>query len=112
MRKTIKRRSKKQRGGDFFPSSNTYSTQPSGIDNMANGIKNAGDYLSNAFKSASDSVSNTYNSLLILNHHIHIQIHILILMKVGGKKQKEMLVVGFLVVPEGLKDIIKRVVTL
>lgn len=61
MRKSLKRRSKKQRGGDFFSSSNTsypnpYSTQPSGIDYMANGIKNA-------FKSASDSVSNTYNSV-------------------------------------------------
>ena len=57
MRKT--RRNNKQRGGFFGigeTTTNTYSSQPSGLDNVMSSIKSG-------FDSASQSVSNAYNSV-------------------------------------------------
>ena len=63
MRKTVKRTSKKQKGGFFgigesntTTTTNTYSSQPSGLDNVMSSIKSG-------FDSASQSVSNAYNSV-------------------------------------------------
>jgi len=64
MRKSLKRRFKKQRGGFLFSESNnptnsittSYSSQPSGLDSVMNSIKTG-------FDSASQSVSNAYNSV-------------------------------------------------
>lgn len=61
MRKTVKKTFKKQRGGFFGigesnTNTNTYSSQPSGLDNVMNSIKSG-------FDSASQSVSNAYNSV-------------------------------------------------
>lgn len=65
MRKSLKRKSTKQRGGflGIGESNNptnsittSYSSQPSGIDNALN-------YVSKAYDSAKQSVENTYNSV-------------------------------------------------
>ncbi len=64
MRKTVKRKSKKQRGGFLFDNLNTYSSQPSGTySSQPSGLDNVMNYIKSGFNSASQSVSNAYNSV-------------------------------------------------